>query len=135
MKKMEGSHAQPFPAGNIDELRAFIKTFYLNGCYAVMWQSLNDEGKKNFLNCFYSLLMSFLTGTSPVNARLLLALYQNQRIIEHHGLTDISYDEEKQCFILSLDTGERLEASLVIDASGYRYQPDAQANKPMLLDN
>ncbi len=54
----------PIP-GNIDELRAFIKTFYFSGCYTHMWQSLNVEGKEQFLKYFYSLLGLLLRNLRP----------------------------------------------------------------------
>lgn len=54
----------PIP-GNIDELRAFIKTFYFSDCYTHMWQSLNAEGKEQFLKYFYrnNLLMGHNVGS------------------------------------------------------------------------
>ncbi|MGX8727876.1 FAD/NAD(P)-binding protein [Legionella pneumophila] len=124
----------PIP-GNIDELRAFIKTFYFSGCYTHMWQSLNVEGKEQFLKYFYSLLMAYLTGITPVNARIMLHLYEKNRIIEHHGLASVNYDEVNHRFRLLFTSGEVLHATTLIDATGYRYKPDPNSVKPMLLDN
>ncbi|KTD51453.1 hypothetical protein Lqui_0297 [Legionella quinlivanii] len=121
-------------AGNIDELRAFIKTFYFSGCYTHMWQSLDVEGKEQFLKYFYSLLMAYLTGITPVNARTMLHLYENNKIIEHHGLVSVSYDEVTHRFQLLFSSGETLNAATLIDATGYRYKPDPNSVKPMLLD-
>ncbi|HAT1867333.1 TPA: hypothetical protein JBK40_12975 [Legionella pneumophila] len=123
----------PIP-GNIDELRAFIKTFYFSGCYTHMWQSLNAEGKEQFLKYFYSLLMAYLTGITPVNARIMLHLYEKNRIIEHQGLVSVSYDEVNHRFLLLFASGEVLHATTLIDATGYRYKPDPNIVKPMLLD-
>ncbi|HAU1787972.1 TPA: hypothetical protein JBJ44_17490 [Legionella pneumophila] len=123
----------PIP-GNIDELRAFIKTFYFSGCYTHMWQSLNVEGKEHFLKYFYSLLMAYLTGITPVNARVMLHLYEKNRIIEHHGLASVNYDEINHRFQLIFTSGEILHTATLIDATGYRYKPDPNNVKPMLLD-
>lgn len=134
MNKFDKKPEHPSSKGNIDELRDFFKSFYLNGCYEWMWKSLNDEGKSQFLNYFYSLFMSFLTGITPVNARCMLALYERGSIIEHQGLTSVYFDEKSQCFILSMASGEQLKAKFLIDASGYRYRPDEHNNNPMLPD-
>ncbi|HAU1037982.1 TPA: hypothetical protein F8V06_14335 [Legionella pneumophila] len=120
--------------GNIDELRAFIKTFYFSGCYTHMWQSLNVEGKEQFLKYFYSLLMAYLTGITPVNSRIMLHLYENDNIIEHRGLVSVSYDEVTHRFQLLFSSGEILNTAILIDATGYRYKPDPNSAKPMLLD-
>ncbi|MDF1929603.1 hypothetical protein PGH45_05385 [Legionella pneumophila] len=120
--------------GNVDELRAFIKSFYFGACYTHMWQSLNAEGKEQFLKYFYSLLMAYLTGITPVNARIMLHLYEKNRIIEHHGLASVSYDVVNHRFQLLFTSGEVLHAATLIDATGYRYKPDPNSVKPMLLD-
>ncbi len=121
-------------AGNIDELRNFIKNFYFSRAYQLMWECLNEEGKVEFSKQFYSFFMAYLTGITPINARILLALYESSRVIENQGLTDIVYDEEKQQFKLSFASGQIHYTTHIIDATGYRYHPEAQNAKPMLLD-
>ncbi|KTD20086.1 Uncharacterised protein [Legionella lansingensis] len=64
----------------------------------------------------------------------MLHLYEHQRIIEHQGLVSVSYDEQSRTFQVSLASGEVLHASTLIDASGYRYKPNPNSIKPMLLD-
>ncbi len=81
------------------------------------------------------LLMAYLTGITPVNARIMLHLYEKNRIIEHHGLASVNYDEVNHRFRLLFTSGEVLHATTLIDATGYRYKPDPNSVKPMLLDN
>jgi uncharacterized NAD(P)/FAD-binding protein YdhS len=107
--------------GNIDELRAFIKYFYFNGCYKEFWEKLEDSEKTLFTKFMYSQIMAYLTGITPVNARLLLELYERNMIIEHVGLREVTYDESKKKFILSFQSGKTIEVEYLIDASGLSY--------------
>lgn len=107
--------------GNIDELRAFIKTFYFNGAYEAFWTALTDEGKESFNNLMYMQIMAYLTGITPVNTRLLLTLYNSGRVVEKSGLIMVDYDEERQEFLLHFATGETGKVKYLIDTSGYSY--------------
>ena len=128
-------HSQTNPdTGNIDELRAFVKTFYFSNCYEYMWQSLSEGGKEQFLMHFYSLLMACLTGITPINARIMLHLYEQDCIIEHQGLVSISYDYQSRQFQLLFASGDIHYTSAVIDTTGYRYKPNQSAVHPGLLD-
>ncbi|CAM2769460.1 FAD/NAD(P)-binding protein [Legionella worsleiensis] len=107
--------------GNIDELRSFIKYFYFNGCYKELWEKLGDSEKTLFINLMYSQIMAYLTGITPLNARLLLELHNREMIKEQIGVTQVTYDESKQKFLLYFQSGEIIEAEYVIDASGFGY--------------
>lgn len=109
------------PCINVDKLRAFIKAFYFNGAYEAFWMALNDEGKASFNQLMYSHIMAFLTGITPLNTRLLLALYDRGSVVEKAGLTAIDYDEKSKAFLLRFATGETEKANYLIDASGYSY--------------
>ncbi len=69
----------------------------------------------------YTQIMAYLTGITPVNTRLLLALYDSGSMLEKSGLTAIDYDEESQEFQLHFATGETEMAKYLIDTSGYSY--------------
>jgi uncharacterized NAD(P)/FAD-binding protein YdhS len=120
--------------GNIDELRAFIKSFYFSGCYTAMWESLNEEGKEEFQKFFYSFLMAYLTGTTPINARFLLHLFEAKQMVEHQGLMSVAFDEGQQEFQLLFESGEILRCKTLIDSSGYSYKPNHTKERSMLLD-
>lgn len=107
--------------GNIDELRAFIKTFYFNGTYEAFWAALTEEGKASFIKLMYTQIMAYLTGITPVNTRLLLKLYNSGKLVEKSGLTAIDYDEKSQEFLLHFASGETRRAKYLIDTSGYSY--------------
>lgn len=110
------------PCGNVDELRAFIKVFYLNGAYEAFWNALTDEGKDSYIKLmFTSQILAYLTGITPVNTRLLLELFNNGRLVEKSGLTSVNYDEERQIFQVHYASGETEEAKYLIDTSGYSY--------------
>lgn len=134
MNKFYKQSVESSNLGNVDELRAFIKNFYFGGCYKAMWDSLNDEGKVEFQKCFYSFLMAYLTGTTPINARALLYFYETNQIKEHTDLKSVSFDEERQEYCLSFDSGETLYCKTLIDSSGYSYKPDPNQESTMLLD-
>lgn len=121
------------PCGNIDELRSFIKAFYLNGVYEAFWAALTDEGKESFKKLMYMQILAFLTGITPVNTRILLELFYSGRVVEKSGLTDVEYDEEKQVFVLHFATGETEEAKYLIDTSGYSYDVrDCKTDLPLI---
>lgn len=109
------------PCGNIDELRAFVKTFYFGGAYEAFWTVLTDEGKESFNKLMFTQIMAYLTGITPVNTRLLLELYNSGRVIEKSGLTAVAYDEESQEFLLHFAAGKTEKAKYLIDTSGYSY--------------
>ncbi len=107
--------------GNIDELRAFIKSFYFNGAYEAFWTALTEEGKESFNRLMYTQIMAYLTGITPVNTRLLLKLYNEGDVIEKSGLTRVDYDEKSQEFLLYFASGEIEKAKYLLDTSGYSY--------------
>lgn len=122
LAKYEGRTEQVVSShcGNIDELRSFIKAFYLNGAYEALWIALTDEGKESFSKLMYMQIMAYLTGITPVNTRLLLELYNSGRVREQAGLRDIYYDEEHQEFHLHFESG-LVKTEYLIDASGFGY--------------
>lgn len=121
ISKFDNKQQLNAPLGNIDELRSFIKYFYFNGCYKELWEKLGDSKKTLFTNLMYSQIMAYLTGITPLNARLLLELYKREMIKEHIGVTLVSYDASKQKFLLHFQSGEIIEAEYIIDASGFGY--------------
>jgi len=117
--------------GNIDHLRSFIFTFYFSGCYQEFWDKLQETGKEEFNRQLYSHLFAYLTGITPLNAELLLTLYQRDQIHEQSGLTQITYDDENKKFIISFKDGKKHEADYLIDSSGLGYDI-TKCNFPLL---
>lgn len=120
LKKYDG---QPINSdfGNIDELRSFAFSFYIEGCYEAMWNKLGEEDKMEFNKFFFSQLFAFVTGSTPVNARLLLELYERKQIIEKSGLERVEYDPVMAKFILYFKDGLIERAEYLIDATGINY--------------
>lgn len=120
-------------SGNIDELRAFIKAFYLNGAYEAFWTVLTDEGKVSFSKFMYIQIMAYLTGITPVNTRLLLALYDSGQVREQPGLSAVSYNEENQEFLLHFETGDLIKTKYLLDTSGFGYDiSHCNTNLPLI---
>lgn len=65
--------------------------------------------------------MAYLTGITPVNARLLLGLYNSGRVVENAGLIAVDYDHENQEFLLRFAESETIKAKYLIDTSGFGY--------------
>lgn len=107
--------------GNIDELRSFIRTFYHSGCFAEFWDKLRDEDKPEFEKQLSSRIFAYLTGITPLNARLLLELYEKNIIREHCGLRSIEYDDDNRNFRLIFNDGSSEAARYLINASGFGY--------------
>lgn len=121
--------------GNVDELRSFVYNFYFSGCYAEFWSKLKDDDRELFKQKLYSLLFACLTGITPLNSQLLLALYDRDLILEKSGLTDIRYDGNKERFILQFSNGDTEEAEYLIDSSGLGYDISKQNTEFPLLSN
>jgi len=121
--------------GNVDEFRSFIFKFYFSGCFAEVWEKLKDDEKENFNKQFFTFFFSYLTGTTPLNARLLLELYERKQICEKHGIKLISHDIKKNRFILHFENGETEEAEYIIDSSGLGYNISKQSTDFPLLSN
>lgn len=104
--------------GNFDQLRDFMSEFCTGSCYTAMWNVLNETGKQEFAKHFYSLMIAFVAGIPPANARFLIGMYDKNRIEEHAGLTAIDYDEQKREFILKFEDGTTMQAKYLINATG-----------------
>src|SRR3990167_8731126 len=107
--------------GNIDETRSFFLNFYLHGCYQKLWETLCDDDKNEFNTQLFTTIMAYLTGITPLNARLLLELYDREMILEHPGVSKIFYDDKKEKFIIEFKNKEPIEVNTIINASGYGY--------------
>lgn len=107
--------------GNIDETRSFFLTFYMRGCYQKIWETLSEEDKQEFNTQFFTTIMAYLTGITPINARLLYELYKKDMIVDHSGVSSITYNKEKQKFIIEFSQKTPIEANYLINASGYSY--------------
>jgi hypothetical protein len=119
--------------GNVDELRAFIFHFYFSGCYVEFWNKLKDDDKEIFNQQFYSFIFAYLTGITPLNAQLLLELYDRNLIVEKSGLMSIQHTDDK--FVLQFSNGDREEAKYLIDSSGLGYDISKRnANFPLLTN-
>ncbi|VVC75401.1 hypothetical protein AQUSIP_06910 [Aquicella siphonis] len=121
--------------GNVDELRSFIFNFYFSGCYAEFWDKLKDEDKADFNQRLYSFIFAYLTGITPLNAQLLLELYDRDLIVEENGLTSVRYDSNKKRFILKFSNDDEEEAEYLIDSSGLGYDISKQNANFSLLSN
>jgi len=119
--------------GSVDELRSFVADFYFSPCYHLFWDRLCVDDKEKFHQHFYSLFIAYLTGTTPVNARLLLNLYNKNKIIELNGLIDIQYNERIKKFNLSFKDGTIHTAEYVINATGLSY--DLNQDTSILIKN
>ena len=84
-------------------------------------EKLGNFEKTQFTNLMYSQIMAYLTGITPLNARLLLELHNRGMIKEQTGVTQVIYDENKLKFLLYFQSEEIIEAEYVIDASGFGY--------------
>ncbi len=119
--------------GNIDESRSFFLNFYMQGCYQKLWELLSDEDKQEFNAQLYTLIMAYVTGITPINARLLLELYQRDMIVEYSGCSSIIYDEEKQIFLIQFTDKNPIQANYIINASGYGYDVSkANSQTPLI---
>lgn len=121
--------------GNIDELRSFVIKFYFSDCYRLFWNKLKDEDKKAFYTQFYSFICAYLTGITPLNAQLLLELYDRQLVVERSGLTSIQHNEATNRFEVTYANDEVEQAEYLIDASGYGYMLDNLNTDNLLLCN
>ncbi len=118
---------------NIDQTRSFFFDLYVGGCFQKLWEALCEEDKAEFTNQFLTTMMSFLTGITPLNARLLLELYNRDMIVEHSGLSSIVYDENKDKFIIEFTNKQTLEANYIINTSGYGYDvANANCQTPLI---
>jgi uncharacterized NAD(P)/FAD-binding protein YdhS len=133
MDKYKGIPVDHTRIGNIDELRSFIFTVYFSGCYQELWSKLKEEDKELFTQQLYSHIFAYLTGITPINARLLLELYNREQINEQAGLSKVTYDDQKQKFVIHYHDKETHEADYLIDASGFGYDPSKGCeNFPLL---
>lgn len=135
LAKFNGFSQHNDVTGNIDELRSFIFTFYMSGCYREFWEKLKDEDKDEFNKQISSFIFAYLTGITPVNARLLIALYDNNQIHELSGLTDITFDDTKHKFLLHFKDGKINECTYLIDSSGLGYDVSRSHPNFPLLNN
>jgi uncharacterized NAD(P)/FAD-binding protein YdhS len=119
------------PIGNIDELRSFIFTFYFSGCYGEFWDKLRENDKIEFNNQMYSHIFAFLTGIPPLNARLLLNLYERDQIHEQSGFAKVTYHAEQEKFILHFKDGTIQETEYLIDSTGIGYDI-SKCNFPLI---
>lgn len=121
--------------GNVDELRSFVINFYFSECYQLFWDKLKEEDRQAFSLKFYSFICAYLTGITPLNAQLLLELYDRKLVIERNGLKSIQYDDTTETFSLNFENGDVELADYVIDTSGYGYVLDKpSADFPLLCN-
>jgi len=135
MKKYQHHPVSDTDIGNIDELRSFIFNFYFSGCYAEFWSKLKDDDKITFNQQFYSFIFAYLTGITPLNAQLLLELYDRNLIVEKSGLISIQYDNSDARFHLEFSNGDKEEAEYLIDTSGLGYDISKQSANIPLVSN
>jgi uncharacterized NAD(P)/FAD-binding protein YdhS len=133
LAKYDGAQLPNDKIINVDQTRSFFLDLYMGGCYQKLWEALREEDKDEFVMQFFTTIMAYLTGITPLNARLLLELYNREMIIEHSGLSEIVYDENKNKFIIIFINKQTLEANYIINTSGYGYDvSNANSQIPLI---
>lgn len=104
--------------GSLNELCSFVSLFLKTGTYKAMWDALDAEGQEEFYKHFFSKIYSYITGIPVINARFLKALYDENRIQELSGVTNLRHDPEKNEYVFSFKDGTEKHATHVVNATG-----------------
>lgn len=85
-----------------------------------LWLALEDKGKKEFLEKYYSHWMGYLAAFPLHNAEIICALLKDGSVTISGGLQDVAYKEEWGVseFIASLNDGQVIKAKYLINAAG-----------------
>jgi uncharacterized NAD(P)/FAD-binding protein YdhS len=101
-----------------------------------LWEALEEEGKKEFLDKYYSFWMTCLAAFPVDNAKKILDLLKNGSLEIHSGLESITYKEEAMDFNIELKNGRTLSSKYVVNATGQGHdinQTDSTLLKNLLL--
>lgn len=84
-----------------------------------MWHALDNPGKKEFLENYYSIWMTYLAAFPRENAEKLLGYLKAGKIEIRGGLSEVKYSEEERSFKISFkDNTPPINAKTVINATG-----------------
>lgn len=83
-----------------------------------LWEALDEEGKKEFLDKYYTFWMTYLAAFPIENAEKILALLKSEQLTMLGGLDSLAYNQENEEFEVVLRNGNRLSSAYVINATG-----------------
>jgi uncharacterized NAD(P)/FAD-binding protein YdhS len=95
-----------------------------------IWEVLEDNDKKEFLEDYYSLWLSYLAAFPIDNAYKIYSLLKSGQLTIYRGLKDVTYDPQSGIFTAKLED-QNLHASYLINATGQGHDI-TQSNSPLL---
>jgi uncharacterized NAD(P)/FAD-binding protein YdhS len=83
-----------------------------------IWNMLGDQDKKEFLEKYYSLWMTYLAAFPIQNAKKILALLKKGQLEIRGGLQSIKFNPQDQIFEILLNDNKSLKANYLINGIG-----------------
>lgn len=96
-----------------------------------LWEALDEDGKKEFLEKYHTFWMTYLAAFPVDNAEKILSLLKGGLLETYSGLEKVSYNTESKLFKVNLRDGKYLQGEYLVNATGQGHDI-TQADSPLL---